>query len=111
VARDLDAGRLLIPDPVTVTLHTRNADGVEASQTVLYVQEQAEDRNVATTSPAITEATDTRFHLWAIELNGTVPLKGFKIEKADGSFYTIVRVERLAHGRRFRCHCKKDRPT
>lgn len=106
-----DASRLVHATPITVTLHTRTAAGVTSSQVVPYVHKQAETLDNATTAPAVTESETTIFRLWAIELAGTVPRKGFRIELADGTFYSVTKVETLSKGRSFRCHARKDKPT
>ncbi len=109
--RDLDRGRLLIPDPITVLL-TRpasQAGGPEESFEVDHVQEQAEDEGeVDSPMGGSFDAVTTRFHLWAVECGGLVPGRDWLITKAvGGTGYRITDVDHLAHGRRFRCHCTK----
>lgn len=105
-ARDFDESRLYLMDPITVTL-TRPGTGQTA--TANYVQERTEARTESG-GVAVLESVDATFNVWAVETGalGEV-MKGDKVAKADGSVYTVVKVEKLAHGRRFRCGAKKDR--
>lgn len=106
--RDLNRGRLLLYDTITVTL-TRPASrvgGAAASVTVANVQEQhaTQDDQDHPMGGAFHGTTRT-FHLWLVECQAMPPWHDYEITKQDGSVWIIKAVEKLAHGRRFRCHC------
>lgn len=109
--RDLDRGRLLIPDPITVTLTRPESLGAgpQESVTVAYVQEQAEADETAESPMGHGDlgAVTTTFHLWAIECDGLEPGHDWLITKqSDGSVWRVTgRAEKLAHGRRYRVRC------
>src|SRR5262245_41433599 len=102
---NLDSRRLLLVNPVTLTL---SRPGSPLSRVVANCQEQ-QQRKAEFGGPATLEVTDTAFNLWAVELAGMGPLKGDRITKADGSAYVVVGVDSCTHGHRFRCHSRRDR--
>jgi hypothetical protein len=108
--RDLDRGRILLPDPITVTL-TRPASlsaGPEESVSVSYVQRQAIDHTeVDSPLGGVLSGERRRYHLWALECEGLVPGMDYEIADPDGTNWHVERVEILAHGRRYRLHCHR----
>lgn len=109
VVIDHSRGRFYLPNPVTLTL-TRPASQTfpEAQEaTVERCQEQHADED------AVEDGLDriTRvFHLWRAETPDLRPHRGFLITNAAGEVYEIQRVETLAHGERYRCHCSLRHP-
>ena len=109
--RDLDRGRFLIPDPITVTLTRPDATASgglpSESVTVERVQEQHETEETIDSPLGGTLGGVTRtFHLWFVECGGLEPGQDWLIEQAsDGTAWRVTSVEKLAHGRRFRCKC------
>lgn len=106
--RDLDRGRLLIPNPIVITL-TRPASrvgGAAASITVSNVQEQhATQEDQDSPLGGAFHGTTRTFHLWYVECLAMRPWHDYEITHPDGSIWIIKEIETLAHGRRFRCHC------
>jgi len=106
VALDFSIGRTLLPNLITVTL-TR--PGTALAVTVANVQEQAERSGDRTGgSPALLPGTDTTYNLWSLDLGAVVPAKDDRITRADGRTFTVLGVDRCAHGARYRCHARKD---
>lgn len=107
MARDLDRGRLLIPDPITVTLTRPDAPGRSgpASVTVAHVHEQAATEEVVD-SPmgGSLDGVHKTFRLWKAECGPMEPGIGFYVTEADGTVWRIKQVDVLARGRQFRCH-------
>jgi hypothetical protein len=61
-----------------------------------------------TAGGAILETNTAAFHLWTDKLAGTVPKKGDKIRRADGTTWTIRQVQKHAQGFRWRCTALED---
>lgn len=102
---DFGQGWKYVSNPITVTL--RQPDGSE--QAVDHVAERAATLQDVQQEPAILEEETKVFHLWADWLAGTVPVKGSKVVKADGSVWHVARRETMSHGRRFRLTTFKER--
>lgn len=108
-----DAARFRFSNPITVTL-SRPASwgGAQASITVAQVQDQmAPEEEVDSPMGGSMAGVKKTFHLWYVECMAMVPHKGYEIVMADGTTWAVDRVDRLAHGRRFRCHCTQRRAT
>ena len=103
-----DSTRLYHHNRVTVTL-TRPASysgGAAASITVNNVQERpATQEDVDSPLGGSLDGTRRYFHLWRVECLAMPPFNSYEITTADGKVWVIKKVETLAHGRRFRCHC------
>jgi hypothetical protein len=97
-----------LEDPITVTLRYLAA-GVAAEKVVPYAWKSAEEKREVTTSPAMTEATFCRFHLWADHLGGVEPTKGNKVAEEGGAVWHVESAQKQSRGRRFRLECRRDR--
>lgn len=98
VTVDFGRGWKFAANPITVTLV--QPDG--SRQSVDHVAERMATLEDFAQEPAILEEERKVFHLWADRLGGTVPVKGSKIVKADGTVWHVVRRETMSHGRRYR---------
>lgn len=95
----------VIDDTETVTLYDADGD----SQTVNLVLKRDATLEDFADEPALLEQQTTAFHLWAENLAGAVPAKGWKVRRADDSVWHVTRVQTLDQGRRYRVACFLER--
>lgn len=102
-----DELRNVVDNLVTVTLaRPTSYAGAATAAVVLKVQEQAATQeNVDSPMGGALDGVRKTFNVWRAECGGLVPYEGYTITTADGKVWVIKSVDRVAHGRRFRCHC------
>lgn len=103
----LELSNQWLPNPVTVTLHKYQSDGVYVPQTVPRCQRAAAEVTTSSDGQIVVPVNQVVFHLWAVELAGARPEAQDVIEHA-GERFTVGPVEVLSHGARFKCHCLKE---
>ena len=96
--------------PRTVTLHSYQSPGVYIDQTVDACDRSAVDERHLSDGQYVVPADECYWHLWAENLDGTVPKAPDVIEDAAGGerWVVIGEVGRMGHGTRFKCRARLE---